>query len=94
MLIHENEQKYFNKSDSVDNYVFVMNHDKIVMLLRQSTNAQPIKYLIGYGVNFEEEPKKNDYFCEFETLLANLDITKSKLSSEYKHIFHNNEKRM
>lgn len=71
LLLQEPEQKYFNKNDFIDNYLFVMNADKITMLIRQTTNAQPIRFLTGYGVT-PEETAQAEFFCEFQTLLTNL----------------------
>jgi hypothetical protein len=34
-----------------------------------------------------EETKSSGYFCEFEIMLKNIELTKSKLPSEYKNIF-------
>lgn len=71
ILGQETELKYFNKNDFIDNYIFVMVGDKITSLIRQTTNAQPIKFLIGYGLT-PEESSQSDFFFEFQTLLINL----------------------
>lgn len=55
------------------------------MLIRQITNASSIKYLIGYGVS-TEELSEDDYFSEFRIVLGNLDINKSKITSDYKFV--------
>lgn len=34
-----------------------------------------------------EETKISGYFCEFEIMLRNIELTKAKLPSEYKNIF-------
>jgi hypothetical protein len=38
--------------------------------------------------------KKNDYFCEFEPVIAQLEFTKTKLPSDYKILFQNPEKQI
>jgi hypothetical protein len=71
LIVHSNEEKYFNKNDHVDNYIVVVRDEKLTMLLRQTTSPQPVKYLCGYDVS-AGELSKHDSFCEFTPLLSNL----------------------
>jgi hypothetical protein len=50
LLFRDQHHKYFSKNDTVDNYVFLIYEDKVISLLKQRTNCQLIKYLVGYGI--------------------------------------------
>lgn len=94
LLFRDQNNKYFSKNDTVDNYIFVMQDEKIVSFLKQKTNSQSIKYLVGYDIKLSPELKKNDFFCEFEQIISQLSLSKSKLPSEYKSIFQSSDKKI
>ena len=94
LLLHEDEIKYFNKNDYQDNYIIVMFEDRIVGLMKQIINVMSGKYFYGYDVQISDDLKKNYYFCEVDILLSNLEITKSKLPSDYKFIFQSGAKKI
>lgn len=50
LLFRDQNNKHFSKNDTVDNYIFVMQDDKIVSFIKQKTNSQSIKYLVGYDI--------------------------------------------
>lgn len=50
-MVHNSEEKYFNKSQNIDTYAIILSNDKITMLLRQSGDLHDIKFLKGYGVS-------------------------------------------
>ena len=94
LLFRDQNNKYFNKNDTVDNYIFVMQDDKLVSFIKQKTNSQSIKYLFGYDIKLTPQLKKNDFFCEFEVIIPQLSLSKSKLPSDFKSIFQNNDKKI
>jgi hypothetical protein len=52
----------FRKHDFNDNYLIIIKGDKIVRLIRQTTAASSIKFLVGYGVDLDKVNTDDSFF--------------------------------
>jgi hypothetical protein len=50
LFVFSSEQKYFSKSEYVDNYIFFIFEGKILAVVRQKSILQSTKYLFGYAL--------------------------------------------
>ena len=51
LLINVGELKLFNKSDFIDNYIYVVFDEKLVAMVRQKSIVQATKNLFGVELN-------------------------------------------
>jgi hypothetical protein len=51
LLINVGELKLFNKSDFIDNYIYVVFEEKLVAMVRQKSIVQATKNLFGVELN-------------------------------------------